>query len=371
MYVKAVKLINFRNYENIDIKFDNQLNFLVGDNAQGKTNILEAIYLCSTGKSYRTANDKELIKWHKNTCFIGVNILKNQGESSIKIAINNKKGKKIKVNDFLIERHSDLFGNLNVVMFSPEDLKLIKEGPSERRRFIDDELFQLKPRYYQLMLEYKRALYQRNTLLKDIKLNKRLLHTLPVWNEKIIELGSQIMFERRLFIKKLSFKSRLIHRKITDGQEELKILYRPDVKFNEGESLQIIKRRFEEKIQDNLQKDINFQTTTAGPHRDDMQFFVNDIDMRKFGSQGQQRTVALALKVSELELIRSEIGEYPILLLDDVMSELDYKRQKFLMNTLKNVQTIITSTDKTIGESFYGDRPKIFTVINGSIKHKK
>jgi DNA replication and repair protein RecF len=345
VFISRLKLNNFRNYDKLEIELHDKLNIFIGNNAQGKTNILESIYLTGFGKSFRTNKDKDLIKLGREIASVKVVGEKRYGDISIEIRLWNNKKKEIKTNGISLSKLSEILGNVNIVIFSPEDLKLVKEGPSERRRFIDREISHINKKYYHDIMSYNRVLYQRNNLLKKINYNKKLIKTVDIWNEKLAEFGTEVMLKRREFIKKINSLSRLMHRKITDGRENLEVRYISNIKIDEKDKYEEIYERFKTKLEKGQEKDIERGYTIAGPHKDDLGLYINEVDIRTFGSQGQQRTTALSLKLSEIEIVKGEIGEYPILLLDDVMSELDINRQKFLIKSLRNVQTFITITE--------------------------
>lgn len=370
MYISKIKLTNFRNYNNLELDLHNKLNIFIGNNAQGKTNILEAIYMSGFGKSFRTNKDKDLIKMDKDKTYIKIEGEKKHTDISIELKFWNNRKKEIKVNGISMQKLSDILGNINIVIFSPEDLKLIKEGPSERRRFIDRELSHINKRYYYSLVSYNKVLIQRNNLLKKIEFNKSLKQTIDIWNEKLAEFGTEIIIKRMQFIRRINSLSRLMHRKITDGRENLEVRYLSNIKINSKDEYNEIFSSFKEKLEKTIEKDIKRGYTGAGPHKDDLGLYVNDIDIRVFGSQGQQRTTALALKLSEIEIVKAEIGEYPILLLDDVMSELDINRQKFLINSLQRVQTFITITEITELMTPHIKNGNIFSIENGEIKMK-
>jgi len=344
VHVKSIKLINFRNYKKLEIELNSKLNIFFGNNAQGKTNLLESIYIGSTGKSYRTNKDKELISLDKEQSYIGIKVQKKYSDKLIEIKMEKEKPKRVKINKVEMERVSELLGELNVVIFSPEDLKLVKEGPSERRNFLDNEISQIRPKYRYNLNRYNKILIQRNSLLKRIQIDKSKMKVLDVWDTQLASIGTEIILSRMEFLDKLSYISMDIHSKITGNLEELQLHYVSSIGI-ENNNRDNIKNRFAEVLKDNANKDVEKGTTEFGPHRDDIAILINDIDARVFGSQGQQRTAALSLKLAEVELINNEVGEYPVLLLDDVLSELDYNRRKYLISTFKNIQTIITSTE--------------------------
>ncbi|SKC88858.1 DNA replication/repair protein RecF [Maledivibacter halophilus] len=367
MFISKLKLINFRNYNKLDIILHDKLNIFIGNNAQGKTNILESLYVTGFGKSFRTNKDKELIKMNKDMAYIKAEGKKRYGEISIELRLWNNRNKEIKTNGISLTKLSELLGSINIVIFSPEDLKLIKGGPSERRRFIDREISHVNKKYYYNIMSYNKVLLQRNNLLKNIAYNKKLLKTIDIWNEKLVEYGTEVIFKRIEFIKKLNMLSRLMNRRITEGKENLEIKYLSNIKIDKKYKTQDIYESFKQMLEKKIDNDIKRGFTTVGPHKDDLGIYIDNKDIRIFGSQGQQRTAALSLKLSEIEIIKGEIGEYPILLLDDVMSELDINRQKFLIKSLKNVQTFITITELPELMIPLDKEGSIFKISNGSI----
>lgn len=370
MFISKLKLINFRNYSGLEIMLHDKLNIFIGNNAQGKTNIIESIYLAGFGKSFRTNKDKELIKINNDRAYVKIEGQKRYGEISIELRLWDNKNKEIKTNGISLTKLSELLGNINVVIFSPEDLKLIKGGPSERRRFIDREISHINKKYYYNIMSYNKVLLQRNNLLKNIAYNRTLLKTMDIWNDKLVEYGTGVILKRIEFTDRLNSLSRLMHRRITDGKEDLEVRYLSNLKVNSKTTSEEIYKIFKTKLEMKLENDIKRGFTTVGPHKDDLGIYINDDDIRIFGSQGQQRTAALSLKLSEIEIIKAEIGEYPILLLDDVMSELDINRQKFLIKSLKNVQTFITITE--IPESMVPivKNGNIYKISKGSVIEK-
>ncbi|WP_027309366.1 DNA replication/repair protein RecF [Caloramator sp. ALD01] len=365
MYIDAIELINYRNYEKLELKLNNKINIFVGENAQGKTNVLEAMYFFSALKSHRTNKDRELISWNKNKAYIKADVVKNLGNYKLEFLLDIDGKKQMKLNGVKVNKSTDVLGTLNTVIFSPEDLKLIKEGPSLRRRFIDNELSQIRPKYYYILNQYNKVLMQRNNILKTLMFSPSNRATLEIFSEQLADYGSIIIQNRIEFIKKLTLIARLIHRKITDGKEELEVLYRSDINFNT--TTKEIKENLLDYYIKHTEDDIKKGFTLVGPHRDDLAIFINGIDVRNFGSQGQQRTAALSLKLSELEIVKAEVGEYPVLLLDDVLSELDPKRQFYLLNSLKDIQTIITCTSiKDIDIKKFAEK-SIFEVNKGTI----
>ena len=366
MYIDQLILKNYRNYEETNLELSPKLNIIIGNNAQGKTNLLESIYVTGFGKSFRTNRDKDLVRMDHDQAQVRVHAQKAYTDVNIDFRLNRQAEKDIRVNGNRLHKRSDLFGALNIVLFSPEDLRLIKEGPSERRRFIDRELSQISPRYCQGLIEYMRIMGQRNELLKQIPYKKSMAAMMPIWDEKLAKAGTDVIMRRHKFLTRLGEISKGIHHGITDGKEKLKIEYLSNISVKNYDEYDTIYMVFEERLKTAYERDLKRGNTSVGPHRDDMGIFVNEIDIRQFGSQGQQRTAALSLRLSEIEIIKEEVGEYPILLLDDVMSELDSRRQNDLIRTMRDIQTIITITDvESIDEAYIKDA-RIFHVDRGS-----
>ena len=357
MIVKSIELLNFRNYESLELHFDEGTNILYGDNAQGKTNILEAIYMSGTTKSHKGSKDKEMIRFDCDDSHIRTSIHKNEKDFQIDMHLRKVGTKGVAVNRVPIKKASELFGILNIVFFSPEDLSIIKNGPAERRRFIDVELCQLDKIYMADLSRYNKVLNQRNKLLKDISFRHDLIDTLPMWDMQLLEYGRNIIKKRKQFISEINEIVREIHSNISGNKEKLELIYEPNID-------DIF---FEDELLKNKNKDLKLCQTTVGPHRDDIMFSVNGIDIRKYGSQGQQRTSALSLKLSEIDFVKKSIHNTPVLLLDDVLSELDSNRQNYLLNSILDIQTIITCTGL---EEFVRNRfkiNKVFQVVNGKV----
>lgn len=357
MIIKKLELADFRNYESLDISFDKGTNILYGDNAQGKTNILEAIYVSATTKSHKGSKDKEIVNFDKEEAHIRTYLEKEDEEIRVDMHLRKNKSKGIAIDGQKIKKAAELLGLLNVVFFSPEDLGIIKNGPSERRRFADMELCQLDNFYLYNLNNYNKIINQRNKLLKDMYFNPGLKETLNIWDSQLVSFGSKIIERRIQFANQMSEIIYDIHKKLSGGKEELVIKYEPDVSIDDFERLMRV----------NQERDIKLKQTTTGPHRDDFSFIVNGIDIRKYGSQGQQRTAALSLKLSEIELVKKISKDTPVLLLDDVLSELDSNRQNYLLNSIGDIQTIITCTglDEFINNRF--EINKIFKVTNGNV----
>ena len=335
MYINKIKLSNFRNYDEQEIKLAPNINIFYGDNAQGKTNIIESIFLCSIGKSFRTNKEIELIKFNKDIASVYIEYEKSDRDGKIKIDLSNKKN--IYINGIKIKKLSELLGKINTVIFTPDDINILKDGPQKRRRFLDIMIGQLRPNYIHILNMYNKTLEQRNNYLKQIKENNKKEEMLDIWDEKLAEYGEKIYIYRNEFIEKIKSKIDKIHKKITNEKEEIKIEYISNC---------ITKEEYIKLLNSRRKLDIIKGYTTKGIHRDDFLVYINDELVNIYGSQGQNRTVILSLKISELQVIYDEIGEYPILLLDDFMSELDEKRRKNFLESIENTQVIITCTDK-------------------------
>jgi DNA replication and repair protein RecF len=367
LFLKNVKLFQFRNYESLELHFNSDLIVFVGKNAQGKTNILESIFLCCTGRSHRTPKDKELIQWDKGSGYVRTEVAREDGMHQIEILFQRQEKKMIKINGIQAQRLGELMGHLNGVMFSPEDLRLVKEGPIERRRFMDMELSQMKPQYFYSLQQYNRILLQRNNLLKEVARKPSLRKTISVWNEQLVILGTRIIKERKGFIDRLSKIAKDIHAHISTDREELEIIYHNPI---QGDHKETIQRNFMASLEKGLEGDLRRGNTSTGPHRDDILLRINGIDVRSFGSQGQQRTTALSLKLSELELMKKETGKYPVLLLDDVMSELDGERQRMLLDNIRGIQTLITCTDIESIHQIADREKEVYEVKKGKVRKR-
>ena len=357
MVIESIKLENFRNYETLELNLDSGTNIFHGENAQGKTNILESVYLCGTTKSHKGSKDREMIRFGQEEAHIRMNLDKDGSHYKIDMHLKKNKPKGIAINGVPIRRAGELLGIGNFVFFSPEDLNIIKSGPGERRRFMDLELCQLSKVYLHHLSNYNKILNQRNKLLKEIFFRPEYLDTLDIWDEQMVSYGRKVIEERENFVQRLNEIIFGIHGKLSGDREELTIRYEKNVEAEE----------FGQKLLENREKDMKFKTTQAGPHRDDLCFLIHGVDIRKFGSQGQQRTAALSLKLSEIELVKQEIKDTPVLLLDDVLSELDSNRQKYLLDSIHDIQTLITCTgiDEFVENRF--EINKIFRVVDGVV----
>lgn len=370
MYIKNLKLRYFRNYEELSLEFDESYNIIYGNNAQGKTNIIEAIFLCATGRSHRTTKDLEMVKSGNNGYYIKLDLKKDPNDLSIEMIFEKNERKKIKINEIPLKKVGNLMGNLKAVIFSPEDLFIIKEGPSERRRFLDMTLSQIRPSYFYDLQQYAKIILQRNILLKELINKKSLIDTLEVWNNHLIKTGSRIIRSRNEFIEKLNTYAKVRHSQLTNGMEDLLIKYDPSFKINDIKDLKDIELSYKKTIDAAIDREILKTTTLYGPHRDDYDIILNNASTKIYGSQGQQRTSVLAIKLAEIDIMMEDTGEYPVLLLDDVLSELDNKRQKYLFENIGNIQTFITCTDNAFFNR-YDIRARYYNVVNGNVGYRK
>lgn len=357
MFIKSLKLKDYRNYDLLNLEFDKATNIFYGDNAQGKTNILEAVYLSGTTKSHRSSKDRDLIRFQCEESHIETIVVKNGVPYQIDMHLKKNSPKGIAINRIPIKKATELFGLMNFVFFSPEDLNIIKNGPSERRRFMDLELSQLDKLYLKDLTSYNRIVNQRNKLLKDASFQPSLLDTLDIWDMQLISYGKKIISRRKQFIQEVNEIIEEVHSKLTGGKEKIILSYESGCGT----------LSLEEAVLRNRERDIKMKSTSAGPHRDDICFRIGDIDIRRFGSQGQQRTAALSLKLSEIELVKKIIKDTPVLLLDDVLSELDKNRQNYLLDSIHDIQTLITCTgvDEFVNHRFAIN--KIFHVQSGHV----
>lgn len=358
MIIKSLALDNFRNYENLEMDFSPDLNILFGDNAQGKTNVLEALYVCGTTKSHKGSKDRELIRIGEEEAHIRMMVEREGIEHKIDMHLKKNRSKGVAIDGVPIHRSGELFGLIHIVFFSPEDLNMIKEGPGERRRFLDMELSQMDKVYLHHLSKYNKILLQRNNLLKQLSFEKELIDTLSIWDEQLVNYGSYLIRERAKFIEELNSIIGGIHQKLTGGREEIHLIYEPNVSADS----------FMDKLVKGRDRDLYQKTTLTGPQRDDISFIVNDRDIRKFGSQGQQRTAALSLKLAEIELVKQVRKENPILLLDDVLSELDRNRQNYLMESIDGIQTVLTCTGLEEMIEKKKELYRIYEVKNGTVE---
>ena len=364
MIIKSLQLKDFRNYESLELSFRDGINILYGDNAQGKTNILEAIYLLATTKSHRGAKDKEVVRFGADAAHIRGEVLRDGATWRVDMHLQSGKSKAIAIDGQRIKKVSELVGRIPTVFFSPEDLSIVKEGPSERRRFMNMELCQLDESYLYNLTRYSQVIQQRNHLLKDIYEHPEQKPLLDVEDRQLVVYGSEIIRFRQIFLKQLGEIIAPVHEKLTGGEEALEIVYEPYAAMDDLEHALAAAR----------ERDVILKQTTVGPHKDDFAFYVRRkdapdraVDIRKYGSQGQQRTASLSLKLAEIRIIRDSKKENPVLLLDDVLSELDGSRRQALLNEIGDIQTIITCTgyDEFVNSRLTIDR--LLQVTNGSV----
>ena len=361
MYISSLELADFRNIVSLHMDFSQGTNILYGENAQGKTNILESLYMISTTKSHRGVRDRDMIRFGREESHIRSLVMKGGIDYRIDMHLRKNKSKGIAINGQRIKKASELIGILHIVFFSPEDLGIVKNGPAERRRFMDMELCQLDASYLHNLNQYNKTVENRNRLLRDIYMFPDLRETLDVWDAQLVNFGSRIIESRRRFILDLNGIVGEIHGKLSGGREHLSLLYEPN---SSAEDL-------EEKLRSSRERDIHMKTTSTGPHRDDFSFMDGEIDLRRYGSQGQQRTCALSLKLSEIDLVKKMIGHRPVLMMDDVLSELDSGRQNYLLNTIGGIQTFITCTglDEFVNNRFRIDQ--VYRIENGICTKKQ
>ena len=357
MYIESVQLKNFRNYESLELELAPGTNIFYGNNAQGKTNILEALYLCGTTKSHKGSKDKDMIRFGEDEAHIRMMVNRDELSYKIDMHLRKNKAKGVAINGLPIRKAGELFGVVNLVFFSPEDLNIIKNGPGERRRFLDLELCQLDKIYLTDIASYNHIVNQRNKLLKDIYVQPSLKDTLEIWDMQMAEYGRRIIHKRSEFIDELNETVRQIHHNLTGGLEELEVIYEPSAAADDLENA----------IRDSRERDMRMKLTSVGPHRDDLCVVANGIDIRRYGSQGQQRTAALSLKLSEIYIVKRKIKDTPILFLDDVLSELDSSRQNYLLDSISDIQTLITCTglDDFVSHQFQIN--KVFQVVQGAV----
>ena len=341
MRITSIQLTDFRNYARAELRPCEGITVLYGNNAQGKTALLESVVLSCTGRSHRTPRDRELIRWEQEKGRVLIRAERRDGSHEVDMLLSQQSRKVVKVNGRTLQRTGELMGHVSGVLFAPEDLRMVKDGPAERRRFIDMELSQIRPAYYYALQRYAHALMQRNRLLRDIPLNPSLKSTLEDWDAQLARHGAAIMAMRSEFVRAISEAAHDNHLEISGGLEDLRARYMPSLDTEESDT----ERALMGALFVARENDIRRGTTTVGPHRDDLMLTLSGVDVRVYGSQGQQRTTALSLKLAELDIMRRELGEAPVLMLDDVMSELDPKRRRHLLGRLRGIQTIVTCTD--------------------------
>lgn len=368
MLINTISLNGFRNYDAVDLSFSEGVNVFLGENAQGKTNMVESIYFLALARSHRTNKVKELIGWEKDFAKVSGEIKKTRATVPLEIVVSNR-GKKAKINRLEQSKLSKYVGQLNVILFAPEDLNLVKGSPSIRRRFIDIELGQMNPIYLHHLVEYQKILKQRNQYLKQASSSKEFdTIYLDILTEQLAKESAEVIFDRAKFTKQLQEWAKPIQDEISQSKEELKINYVTVIDDENIRQKELIYNQLIDLYKKNQEKEIYRQTTLIGPHRDDLEFYINDYNVQTYGSQGQQRTVALSVKLAEIELMKEMTSEYPVLLLDDVLSELDDNRQTHLLKAIENkVQTFLTTTSLDGVKIDLLNKPKVFNVSNGEI----
>lgn len=353
MQIKKLTLKDYRSYSNKTFEFCDKVNILVGKNAQGKTNVLEAIFFMVIGKSFKTSKEKEVVLWDKESAYIKGEFSKKYRDIDIEFFFNKTHKKSIKIDGISIHKMGELLGCANAVFFSPEELKLVKDSPEERRRFMNVVLSQTNKKYFYLLGRYEKVLANRNKLLKSTTNINEIKDTIDIWDRALSELANKIYIERKNFLEELTPFAKKAHEYLSGGSENIEIEYKSS--FSDDYEQKMLKS-----LSRNLEKDLKFGYTSIGVHRDEIDIYLNGVEVKNYGSQGQQRTTALSLKLAELEFIKNRTGEYPILLLDDVFSELDKERRKKLLNFTSKTQTLITCTEFDKDKNFDG---KIFEII--------
>ena len=368
MKLTNLQLQNFRNYESVQLEFTDGVHVFIGENAQGKTNLMESIYALAMTKSHRTTNDKELIGWNKEFATIKGTVEKTTTKTNLELQFS-KKGKIAKVNYLEQKRLSSYLGNLNVILFAPENLTLVKGSPQNRRKFVDMELGQMSSLYLYDLVEYNRVLKQRNTYLKQLAIKKKQPDDyLDVLSEMLSELASKIVFHRLDFMKQLEALAIPIHDQLSLGREKFSVSYQATIPLEDGLTPEQMKEIYMNQFKKNQTREADQATTLIGPHRDDLIFYLNEVPVQTYGSQGQQRSTVLSLKLAEIELMKLSTGEYPLLLLDDVLSELDDDRQTHLIKAIENkVQTFITTTSLDGIKQQFINEPVVIPIEKGTI----
>ncbi|MGD9568148.1 MAG: DNA replication/repair protein RecF [Sedimentibacter sp.] len=345
MIVNSLKIKNYRNFKEAEVDLNDSLNIFVGDNGQGKTNLMESIYLTSIGRTFRLNSENELINFQENKSLIEVNLVKNNYSMKIELQLEKNKKKQVRINGVKLDKTSEMIGILNNVIFTPDDMKIIKGSPVERRKFVNIDISQIKPKYKYLLNKYKKICSERNMLLKNYCTKYENKDIINIWNDYLVNVGTEIIFYRQDYINNLKKYAVDIYTDISGNKEKFDLSYLCNAVSINNIDKDDIKKHFYNKIHDNFNHEIQYKTTMYGPHKDDISIKINDKECKYFGSQGQQRSAILAIKLAEIEIIKEEIGEYPVLLLDDVLSELDNKRKGFLINYIQGIQTFITTTD--------------------------
>lgn len=345
MVVNSLKIKNYRNFAELHIDFDDVLNIFIGDNGQGKTNLLESVYLCSIGRTFRLNSESDLIRFGENKSEISLSMTKDNQPKKIDVVLEKNKSKQVRLNGVKLDKTSEMIGYLSNVIFTPDDMKIIKGSPAERRKFINIDISQIKPKYKYLLKNYNKIVIQRNNLLKSYGANSSSKDVISIWNDYMVNMGTELIYYRAMHIDAIRKYAENIYSDISGNREKFSISYRCDVCGEADMTKASIKAAFEDKLKKGMDRELRAGMSMYGPHKDDLSIKINGKEFKYFGSQGQQRSAVLALKLAEIEIIKEEIGEYPVLLLDDVLSELDSKRKKYLLEYIRGIQTIITTTD--------------------------
>lgn len=372
MYLKTLELHNFRNYADLVVEFGSGINVLLGENAQGKTNLLESIYFLALTRSHRTNSDRDLISWKTKAARVSGSVQKEHTVTPLEINLSSK-GKNAKVNHLEQSRLSQYVGQLNVILFAPEDLSIVKGSPAVRRKFIDMEFGQMSSKYLYNSAQYRSVLKQRNQYIKQLQFNPKGDQVyLDVLSDQLAAHGAEIIFQRIQFLKKLEKWSQEVHKEISQGKEKLSFQYVSPISSDQADTTEKIYAALQALFQKQREKELQQGKTLVGPHLDDVRFMVNDKNVSTFGSQGQQRTTALSVKLAEIDLMKEETGEYPVLLLDDVLSELDDSRQTHLLTAIQNkVQTFITTTNLSGVAQQLINEPHVFNIDHGVLMQSK
>jgi len=371
--VNNLKITDYRNFKEVNINLNSELNIFIGNNGQGKTNLLESIYLCSIGRTFRLNSENDLINFNENKSKIEISLSKNNNNIKIEIILEKNKRKQVKINGVKLEKTAEMIGVLNNVIFTPDDMKIIKDSPTERRKFINIDISQIKPKYKYLLNQYKKIVTQRNNILKNYYTNTTNKDIINIWNDYLINIGTELIYYRNEYVNNLKKYAVDIYSDLSGNKELFELNYKCNIGNIYDLDKESIKNIFREKIDKNIEHEIQNRTSLYGPHKDDLSIKINNKECKYFGSQGQQRSAILALKLAEIEIVKAEIGEYPILLLDDVLSELDNNRKGYLIKYIKGIQTVITTTDdddlikltKNYNKNFYYiDEGKIGNITN-------
>jgi DNA replication and repair protein RecF len=345
MLINNIKIKNYRNFREADIQLNDVLNIFIGDNGQGKTNLLESVYLCSIGRTFRQNSENDLINFSENKSSIEISGIKNNCGFKMDLILERNKKKQVLVNGARLDKTSEMIGIINNVIFTPDDMKIVKGNPGERRKFINIDISQVKPKYKYLLNSYKKVITERNMILKNYCTKEENKDIISIWNDYLSNIGSELIWYRNEYIDKLKKYSVDIYSDLSGNKEKLEMRYSSNIGNIQDLDKINIKKLFSEKIENGFKNEVFRKTSLYGPHRDELIIEINGKECKYFGSQGQQRSAILAIKLAEIEIIREEVGEYPVLLLDDVLSELDNKRKGYLIDYIKNIQTIITTTD--------------------------